>query len=86
MILMSTHKIGFVRELQDLECQHPPSCLYLWLLQMIDLLLDHGAFIDILDEQHRTPLHFAVVANRIPVINLLIARGRQYLLIQPFTK
>ena len=30
---------------------------------------------DIRDEQERTPLHFAVVANRISVIQLLIKSG-----------
>ena len=45
--------------------------LLLWLteslsmFQLIKLLLDSGAEVDIRDNQDRTPLHFAVVANKI---------------------
>ena len=46
---------------------------------MIQTLLEHGADIDILDEQHRTPLHFAVVACRMPVIKFLILKGNYFI-------
>ena len=36
---------------------------YLSMFQLIKLLLDNGADVDIRDNQDRTPLHFAVVAN-----------------------
>ena len=47
------------------------------MFQLIKLLLDSGAEVDIRDNQDRTPLHFAVVANRISVIQLLIKSGMQ---------
>ncbi|XP_045215823.2 putative ankyrin repeat protein RF_0381 [Mercenaria mercenaria] len=43
--------------------------------EALRLLLEHGANINILDEQQRTPLHFAVVACRISVIKFLILKG-----------
>ena len=39
--------------------------ILLLLFQLIKLLLDNGAEVDIRDNQDRTPLHFAVVANKI---------------------
>ena len=40
------------------------------MFQLIKLLLDSGFEVDIRDNQDRTPLHFAVVANRISVLYL----------------
>ena len=37
------------------------------MFQLIKLLLDNGAEVDIRDNQDRTPLHFAVVTNKISV-------------------
>ena len=46
------------------------------LFQLIKLLVENGAHVDIKDNQDRTPLHFAVVANRLSVIQLLIKSGK----------
>ena len=45
------------------------------MFKLTKYLIENGADVDIRDDQERTPLHFAVVANRISVIQLLIKSG-----------
>lgn len=52
------------------------TCTSHFLFQVIEELLDLGTEVDILDEQERTPLHFAVVVNRMSVLKFLIKKGK----------
>ena len=44
-------------------------------MQIAELLLDHGALINIPGFDNETPLHDAVVNNKINVVKLLVSRG-----------
>ncbi|CAN6638831.1 protein Spt23p [Trichomonascus vanleenenianus] len=43
--------------------------------ELCEFMLDHGAFIDALDKNGCSPLHFAALHNQEHVIDLLISRG-----------
>ena len=51
------------------------------MFKLTKYLIENGADVDIRDDQERTPLHFAVVANRISVIQLLIKSGNVFKLL-----
>ena len=52
--------------------------------RMIELLLDHGADIEIRDQdRNTTPLRYAIVYARREVIRLLVSRGAELGAIQP---
>ena len=51
------------------------------MFKLTKYLIENGADVDIRDDQERTPLHFAVVANRISVIQLLIKSGNIFKLL-----
>ena len=51
------------------------------MFKLTKYLIENGADVDIRDDQERTPLHFAVVANRISVIHLLIKSGNIFKLL-----
>ena len=51
------------------------------MFKLTKFLIENGADVDIRDDQERTPLHFAVVANRISVIQLLIKSGNIFKLL-----
>ena len=43
--------------------------------EMLELLIQHGAEINAVDEKGVTPLHNAVYANRLPVVRVLLTHG-----------
>ncbi|VDB98729.1 unnamed protein product [Peniophora sp. CBMAI 1063] len=45
---------------------------------MVRMLCDYGADVDLTDNEGNTPLHYASAWNNIPIVQLLIERGCQY--------
>eukprot|EP00698_Gefionella_okellyi_P010467 TRINITY_DN2718_c0_g1_i1.p1 TRINITY_DN2718_c0_g1~~TRINITY_DN2718_c0_g1_i1.p1 ORF type:complete len:1166 (+),score=223.16 TRINITY_DN2718_c0_g1_i1:136-3633(+) len=46
-------------------------------LELMHLILDNGADVDLRDEQQRTPLHWAAISGRLNCARLLVERGAQ---------
>ena len=50
---------------------------YWGMFDIAQLLLESGAEIDMENSMGKTPLHFAAIGNRVPVVQLLCAKGAQ---------
>lgn len=44
-------------------------------IEMIKMLLEHNASVDILDDQNSTPLHWAVFGGNLEIVEILLAHG-----------